>query len=293
MKEKLKKIILLIFPQGTIGYKLLRKIFVVENWSIRSDLFMHIRIIIRSILKFLHLDFLSPEMMKIKKIHNRHSGDRCFITCTGPSLTIADLEKLQNEITIGVNSIFLAYNETHWRPTYYVLVDVFHLSNMIFEHIDAINEICIKEAIIHPRISKHKAFSNRLNCLINYSNHKANCIKNKKIKLSNNPQVCIYDCFTVTNAAIQLAIYMGFKEIYLLGADCNYSNSKMHFVETEIDDCDRNAVWLPEAVRLSIDGYIATKKFALSNGVQIFNATRGGKLEVFDRVDFDTLSFKD
>ena len=67
----------------------------------------------------------------------------------------------------------------------------------------------------------------------------------------------------------------------------------MHFVETEIDDCDRNAVWLPEAVRLSIDGYIATKKFALSNGVQIFNATRGGKLEVFDRVDFDTLSFKD
>jgi hypothetical protein len=40
-----------------------------------------------------------------------------------PSLKIGGLEKLKNEITIRMNSICLAFEETDWRPTYYGIQD--------------------------------------------------------------------------------------------------------------------------------------------------------------------------
>ena len=66
----------------------------------------------------------------------------------------------------------------------------------------------------------------------------------------------------------------------------------MQDIETEIDNKHRNAEWLPGAVELSIQGYRSAKVFAEKHGVKIFNATRGGYLEVFDRVDFDSIDFK-
>ncbi len=39
--------------------------------------------------------------------------------------------------------------------------------------------------------------------------------------------------------------------------------------------------------------YELCKEFAEKNGVKIYNATRGGKLEVFERVDFDSLFSKE
>lgn len=36
-------------------------------------------------------------------------------------------------------------------------------------------------------------------------------------------------------------------------------------------------------------GYVAAKQYADSHGIKIYNATRGGKLEVFTRVDFGSL----
>ncbi|MEH7386551.1 hypothetical protein V7147_14250, partial [Bacillus sp. JJ1521] len=61
----------------------------------------------------------NSQYQKLKKIKNKHMGQRCFIIGTGPSLTIEDLEKLRNEMTFSMNSICLAFDETDWRPTYY------------------------------------------------------------------------------------------------------------------------------------------------------------------------------
>ena len=35
--------------------------------------------------------------------------------------------------------------------------------------------------------------------------------------------------------------------------------------------------------------YQAAREYADRHGIKIYNATRGGKLEVFERVDFDSL----
>ena len=60
-------------------------------------------------------------LLALKDIHR---GKRGFIIGNGPSLTVADLEKLKNEITFASNRIYLAFDETNWRPTYYNMCDV-------------------------------------------------------------------------------------------------------------------------------------------------------------------------
>ena len=38
-----------------------------------------------------------------------------------------------------------------------------------------------------------------------------------------------------------------------------------------------------------MEGYMCAKEYAERHEIKIYNATRGGKLEVFERVDFDSL----
>lgn len=86
---------------------------------------------------------------------------------------------------------------------------------------------------------------------------------------------------------MQFAVYMGIKELYLIGVDFNYSLKNNHFYKNEIgiqNIFDKENVYA---------GYLAAKQYADSHGIKIYNATRGGKLEVFPRVDFDSLFVND
>ena len=87
---------------------------------------------------------------------------------------------------------------------------------------------------------------------------------------------------TVTISLIQIAVYMGFKEIYLLSCDCDYSGPKQHFTYYGMKSDSK-------AGDIMILAYQAAKDYADSHGIKIYNATRGGKLEVFEREDFDSL----
>ena len=56
-------------------------------------------------------------------LKNKHEGQRCFIVCTGPSLTLDDVNKLKDEVCFSMNSIFKCYDKTEWRPKYYGISD--------------------------------------------------------------------------------------------------------------------------------------------------------------------------
>ena len=91
---------------------------------------------------------------------------------------------------------------------------------------------------------------------------------------------------TITYGCIQFAVYMGIKEIYLLGIDFSgYGNQGAtygHFYEEKAPDgiC---------FYKQNLLAYQSAKKYADAHGIKIYNATRGGNLEVFERVDFDSL----
>ena len=92
---------------------------------------------------------------------------------------------------------------------------------------------------------------------------------------------------------------MGFKEIYLIGVDHHFHISQDNKGEIIIDNTvkdyftdkyntDKENLYIPNTEKSTLT-YIAMKAQCESRGVQIYNATRGGKLEVFPRVDFEKL----
>ena len=227
---------------------------------------------------------------RIKLLKGIHKGKRCFIISTGPSLKISDLKRLEEDVTISMNSIVSVYKLTDWRPTYYVIQDtgVAHdimesgyelwnmSSNIIISHL-------VDERFIHPA----NVYVYRLDLNGHNVTHSV-----KEIEFSHDAFESICDGYTVTYSCIQLAMYMGFKEIYLLGCDCDYLGQKKHAfgyktgTESSILNSIDDKIESVERMKAS---YKIAKDELFKNRVKIFNATRGGKLEVFERVDFDSL----
>lgn len=226
---------------------------------------------------------------KIKKLKGKYSGERCFIIGNGPSLDIKDLEKLKNEKCFASHRVYQIFNQTAWRPTFYCAQDKELINNSARE----INLISRETKSFIGLLPKAKY---------------------KKIKKANYIQLFPEEFFpnlpsfseevtdyiveggTVTYMCLQLAVYMGFTEIYLLGIDHSYSitlnpdgtvnkheNVKDHFSNEDV------LTNVPVLYKSSL-AYEAAKKYSDERGIRIFNVTRGGKLEAFERLDFDDLN---
>lgn len=222
----------------------------------------------------------------LKKFKNRHNGERCFIVATGPSLKMGDLEKLRRhgEWTVSVNRIYLAFGQTDWRPDYYIVSDHFCISESEKE----IKKLSARDKFVsdmYPEFWDKDVPDNvyQYHCHYSYA-------KNYLPAYSEDIEYRIYGCATVTYEAIQLATYMGFKEIYLLGVDFdfkeNYKDESNHFVKNYYNEESKTGVFAKEQ---QLRAYRSAKQYAQNHGIRIYNATRGGKLEVFERVDFDRL----
>lgn len=219
------------------------------------------------------------DYQKIKSFKNKHIGERCFIVGTGPSLNIEILEKLKNEKTFSMNSIVLSFEKTTWRPTYYVIQD-----GRAFKILEKyLNNEYLKTIFVGISYRKNGIRISRLiNKYIVFPLYEVFEEWNEKIGFSTDVYERIYDGYTVTYSVLQLASYMGFKEIYLLGIDCDYtSEGKKHvveYVENKNSEKEEN---------LMLESYKIAKRKAALYGVKIYNASRKGKLDLFDRVDLD------
>lgn len=214
------------------------------------------------------------KLLDYKGIHN---GERCFIIATGPSLTMEDLESLKNENTISMNSICKLYDKTEWRPTYFAVQD-----NLVFEKLQ---ELIRKHKEVPVFISdnipgKFKREKEWIEFPTDTKYHSYDILRKKYYaKFSDDAYDIVYDGYSIAYSCIELAVYMGFKEIYLLGADCTYLGEKEHFVDSGVEDRARKY-----ATPKLIVGYEKVKEYADSHGIKVYNATRGGVLEVFPRV---------
>lgn len=219
------------------------------------------------------------KLLPYKDIHN---GERCFIIATGPSLTMQDLENLKNEKTISMNSICKLYDQTDWRPTYFAVQDdkVFEtLQEIIRAHSEV--PVFISDNV-PSRFKREKAW---VEFPTDTKYHSYDILKQKYYaRFSDDAYDIVYDGYSIAYSCIELAVYMGFKEIYLLGADCTYLGEKEHFVDSGVEDRSRKY-----ATPKLIVGYEKVKEYADSHGIKVFNATRGGVLEVFPRVDLDAV----
>jgi hypothetical protein len=226
----------------------------------------------------------------LRPFRNRHGGERCFIIGNGPSLAVADLEKLSSEVTFAANKVYLAFDQTDWRPSYYVLED----DQMIRQNHEVIQRL---EGF-------QKFVSNRWKSLFRGSSDIVSYPRillgdfNEFPKFSGNAYRKVYCGYMVTYISLQLAYFMGFTSVYLIGVDFHYSlidqtsdtiehaahHPSDHFAPNYFEPGEqRNSPRLEFAER----AMRCAKDFYEVHGRKIWNATRGGKLEVFDRITLE------
>lgn len=227
---------------------------------------------------------------KMNELRGLLTGKRCFIIGNGPSLKMEDLDRIQNngDFSIGTNSIFVAFKKTRWRPSVYLSVD-YHQTEIYAD------EILGMEVPIKVIGDIDGLFWENNDCNSLYKLH----VQEYIAKFSEDFSSGVYINGTVTYGAIQLAVYMDCKEIYLLGVDCDYSvnEGKMPYFsqdytnKTELKyDIERNFVQNGKTMEYYQEmDYLLAKEYANKHAIVIKNATRGGKLEIFERVDFDSL----
>lgn len=235
----------------------------------------------------------SKDAKKIRPFHMKYKGERCFIIGNGPSLTASDLERLKNEHCFAANKIYHMFNQTEWRPEFYFCVDSFVLNDCK----DQIQALDLPYIFIQLEGKKHHLNNPDIIYINNYLPFLVSRYKRVKgLKVSKDVSHHFVGGESVTFNSIQMAIYMGFKEIYLFGVDHDYSkkiDSKGRVtVNPKVKDyfggikTESYNVQTFETVNAA---YRAAEQYCKNTGVRIFNATRGGKLDLFERVDYDSL----
>lgn len=227
---------------------------------------------------------------KIQQIKGKYGGKRCFIIGAGPSLCIDDVEKLKNELTFGVNADFMLYDKTKWRADFYAMID----DTCLKKYETCIDETDI-EAFFYGTWSNYHGEKGICLPVHNANNHVIFSVWNKFFprlfpvaKFSDDISKVVFTGKSVVYMLLQVAAYMGFEEIYLLGVDCNYSQENMYNKDINHKDSYSKEYKVLNG-NMMIPQYEVAQKWAVKNKVKIYNATRGGMLEAFPRVDLDDI----
>lgn len=236
---------------------------------------------------FRQFNLKSNNLQKLRQYKNSAKNKRCFIVGNGPSLRVDDLEKLVNEDCFAANLIYKIFPKTSWRPKYYFIQDRYADVGSSIDCLEVEN-IFIGDYFFRKRGCLNK------NCVCY---HSKSSFDNDNVGFSLDISDYIISHYTVTYSMIQVAVYMGYKEIYLLGIDHNYSlqcDSKGKVIKNNVRShfFDDNH---PKDVIANIEGmnaaYLKAKKFLSENNIKIYNCTRGGKLEWFSRKNIEDISF--
>ncbi len=245
-----------------------------------------------------HGFLLSQNSHKLRALKNRYRGQRCFLIGNGPSLSSRDLEMLAGETCFGCNLIYKTFDVTSWRPAFYFMQDAVYVRSKEAEIWEALGDAmvvansgcygAIRDKQKENLVFVNSAFSEGYHVVGNLLNYYE----------TNNGTVMVL--------MIEAAMYMGFSEIYLLGVDCSnaLAGDSSHFISGYMDDSDNEKMARRAKTRVtgnamsqeelglyyrdrSIYAYHKLRQYADAHGFHIYNATRGGYLEEFERANLD------
>ena len=242
---------------------------------------------------------------RLEKLRDSHVGERCFVIGNGPSLRAEDLDKLKKHgfFCFAAKRIHLIFDQTDWRPNVWGASDLGYIQEFGSE------------------INRLTGFTKLVPCqsIINMGCKIDDAIYFPFIQMERTPAWFNADVTrgvhfwgTITCKLINFAVYMGFREIYLLGVDNHWPVKKNEQGELVMDD-EQKTNFSSDYYRKGTDGsgynrligwgqqnflhsiqyinqsYKAVNWHCQQLGVKIYNATRGGDLDTFERVDIDTI----
>lgn len=241
---------------------------------------------------------------------NSSGGGRCFVLATGPSIQTQDLTVLSGSPCIAVSMFHLHKDIEVLKPKWHVLAPphVPFKMDTVRKIIETANErYASKPNFLFGHTSyecsylrfllDNREFANyfRDSCyFVNYDVAPILSEANAKNPDVWDPTVNPFQIRTVIYSAIQLAYFLGFKEIVLLGCDHDYLSDierveNHHFYQEQegFSDKENLAVftrerWFQEYFNRWKD-YRLMRDFLSGKGVMVYNATNGGMLDVFER----------
>jgi hypothetical protein len=224
-----------------------------------------------------------------------HRGERCFIIGNGPSLNQTDLTRLRGEFTFGMNRIYLLFPELGFTTTYYLSVNSLVIEQFVQEILPlplpkflswrshgAVRAVIPGGSQLpdeHPVMFLHTTYTGP--------------------KFASDARSRLWEGATVTYVALQLAFYMGFEQVVLIGVDHNFSTKGRPntTVTSQGDDPDhfhagyfgKGYRWQLPDLETSERAYRLARQAYSQAGRQVLDATRSGQLTVFPKVEYDSL----
>jgi hypothetical protein len=225
-------------------------------------------------------------LRKLAELKDSHKGERAFIIGNGPSLKKMDLGKLRDEVTFGMNRIYLMFPELGFQTTYFVTVN------------DLVIEQCREDISALPM---PKFLSWRTHSLFPAGPSPAIFLHTTYDNPAFSPDVRkrVWESATVTYVSLQLAFHMGFEQVILIGVD--HSSAVPGKANTTIvsqgDDPNHfNPSYFGKGFRWQLPdfetseiGYRLARQAYEAAGRQVLDATVGGKLTIFPKLDYLSL----
>ena len=222
---------------------------------------------------------------KLAALKDSHKGERCFVIGNGPSLKNTDLSKLSNDFTIGMNRIFLAADELGFKPDILVCV----------------NDLVVEQSVEEfNNLKMPKFFSWRARKWLKmdpYTHFLYTTYTSPRFATDIGGRV--WEGATVTNVCLQLAYHLGFSEVILIGVDHSFATrgTPNTTIQSEGDDPNHFSAayfgkdfrWQLPDLETSELAYRMARKAYEADGRRILDATVGGKLDIFEKVDYESL----
>jgi hypothetical protein len=222
---------------------------------------------------------------RVAAFRDRHRGERCFILGNGPSLERTDLGRLRAAVTFGMNRIYLNFPSMGFATTYYLAVNT-----LVIEQSAAEIQRLEMPRFVSWRGRRWLKSSDVVFLDTDYTGPEV---------FSTDMTRRVFEGSTVTFVALELAYYMGFTEVVLLGVDHSFSTQgppNVTVVSTG-DDPDHFSPayfgagfrWQLPDLEASERAYRLARDAFEGDGRRVLDATLGGKLTVFPKVEYDSL----
>ena len=216
---------------------------------------------------------------------DQHRGQRCFIIGNGPSLKRTDLTRLRDEFTFGMNRIYLVFPELGFTTSFYVSIN----SLVIEQCAEDIRALPIPKFLSWRSRQLVRPTNDMIFLHTTYTGP----------KFARDARGRLWEGATVTYVALQLAYHMGFQQAILIGVDHNFATQGKPntTVVSQGDDPDhfntsyfgKGFRWQLPDLETSEQGYCLARQAYEQAGREVLDATVGGKLTVFPKVDYKSL----
>ena len=228
---------------------------------------------------------------RLSALKNIHKGRRAFIIGNGPSLKQTDLSKLKNEISFGMNRIYLMFPELGFNTTY----------------LSVVNDLVIEQTatdLATLQIPKFLCWRSRRFFSPDLASQPDGLptflyTTYDSPRFSSDVRGRVWEGATVTYVTMQLAFHMGFDELILVGVDHNYTTTGKPNTTITSDGDDPNHFssqyfgkgfhWQLPDLETSEIAYRMARQAYEKAGRRMLDATVGGKLTIFDKVNYDSL----